>query len=117
MKRDMRDGTQLHSWFSSFPQESIERLRAINASTASSKHVILALGFGLFDMRIRKLNCMIVALLVSRLKAERSGNSHLVGRINKFMEEVHAGIDAATGFDGAGRKNASPCNRPARAAS
>ncbi|MBX9722400.1 MAG: hypothetical protein K2X81_13455 [Candidatus Obscuribacterales bacterium] len=78
------------------PEESIKRLRAINKSTSSARHVILTLTYGLYDPNIGQLNRMIVALLLRRMKAERAGESALVARINDFMKLMHEAIDNVT---------------------
>jgi hypothetical protein len=44
--------SQLHSWLMTLPTESLVRLRNINMSTVSSKHVILSLAYGLYDRHI-----------------------------------------------------------------
>ncbi len=49
------------AWLEDFPRASILRLRAINSSTSSSRHIILALAYGLYDLRIAKLNGLIQA--------------------------------------------------------
>lgn len=102
-------------WLMSLPEDSQKRLRVINQNTASSKHVILSLTFGLYDGHIRKLNRMITSLLIARLKAERYGNSLLVARINNFMEDMHEAIDQATGTGAVKHARGSPCNRTIQA--
>lgn len=87
----------LHTFIVNLPPESIDRLRTINTSTGSSKHIIVALAFGLYDGNIRKLNQMITGLLLSRMKAEKAGKFRLVNRINIFLETMHEAIDLATG--------------------
>lgn len=104
-----------HQWLLGMPQESIERLRAINLSTGSSRHVILALTYGIYDVHIRKINRMITSLLIARLKAERAGKCRLIARINDFMENMHSAIDFATGTSHEKLAGATPCNRSNRA--
>lgn len=102
-------------WLTSLPKDSLERLRVINMSTASSRHVILSLTFGLYDAHIRKLNRVITSLLIARLKAERAGKARLVARINNLMEDMHTAIDQATGTPALKRARGSPCNRSLQA--
>lgn len=107
-----------HQWLLAIPQDSLARLRVINTSTSSSRHVILSLTFALYDTHIRRLNRIITALLIARLKAERAGKTRLVARINNVMNDMHGAIDQAT--DQATASNAtkqargSPCNRSAQ---
>lgn len=109
MKKTSRTSVQL--WLMSIPQDSLDRLRVINSSTGSSRHIILSLTFGLYDAHIRKLNRMITSLLIARLKAERAGKLRLVARINNFMEEIHTAVDQATGTSAIKRDQRAPCNR------
>jgi hypothetical protein len=106
----------LHGWLAGLPADSIDRLRSINLSTGSAKHVILALTFGLYDRNICRLNKMITGMLIARLRAERAGKVKLVARINCFMEEMHESIDRATGVGASARRSGNPCNRPGRTA-
>ncbi len=106
----------LQSWLAAMPADSIDRLRTINLSTGSAKHVILALAFGLYDRNISRLNKMITGMLIARLRAERAGKVKLVARINEFMEEMHESIDNATGIAAGARRSGTPCNRPGRTA-
>ncbi|HEY9716456.1 MAG TPA: hypothetical protein V6C69_03225 [Trichormus sp.] len=100
-----------HKWLIELPEESLHRLRLINMSTRSSRHVILSLTFGIYDCHIRKVNRMITHLLIARLKAERAGRLRLVARINQFMQTVHEAIDLATGVAAVEVARGSPCNR------
>lgn len=109
--------SQLHGWLMTLPADSLARLRTINMSTVSSKHVILSLAYGIYDRHIGKLNRIITSLLISRLKAERAGRTAVVARINDFMEEMHEAIDMATGTAGLRRKTGHACNRTMRVAS
>lgn len=102
---------RLDAWLATIPPESVSRLRAINTSTDSARHIILSLAYGLTDAHIGKLNRIITALLISRLKAERAGKEHTVARINKFMEEMHHAIDAVCGMSGKTHSNAEVCGR------
>jgi hypothetical protein len=105
------------NWLLDLPEESRNRLRAINMSAGSAEHIILALAFGIYDRHIRKVNQMITSLLVARLRAERAGKVLMVNRINSFMEEMHAAIDQTTGgsVPTSIRAGGSPCNRPVQA--
>lgn len=111
----------LHSFIVNLPPDSIERLRTINLSTNGSKHIIVALAYGLYDGNIRKLNQMITGLLLSRMKAEKAGKVRLVNRINAFLETMHEAIDLATGTghlrskDGIACKSAKMAGRIAEA--
>lgn len=103
----------LYAWLLSMSGESLGRLKVINANTSSSKHVILALAFGLYDGNIRRLNRMITQLLLARMRAERHGDACKIARINELMEEMHVAIDKVTGVDGRGmRQDQDVCNRP-----
>jgi hypothetical protein len=102
-------------WLQSFPKESMDRLRTINISTTSSRHVILTLTYGLYDPNIRRVNRMITGLLIARLRAERAGKSRVTARINEFMDDMHAAIDQATGTRAVKHSSAPPCNRPRQA--
>lgn len=66
--------------------------------------------YALSDTHIRKLNRIITALLIARLKAERTGKVTLVSRINNVMDDLHAAIDLVTGSS-VKRSRGSPCNR------
>lgn len=105
---------KLQEWLNAMPSESIDRLRTINAHSATSKHIIIALAVGIYDPRIRRLNSMITHLLLSRMKAERQGRKGVVMRINGLMEEMHVIVDRVTGIQRAESKTGQPCNRPAR---
>lgn len=107
--------SRFQDWLNDLPDDSIRRLRAINMSTNSSKHVILALTYGIFDLNIRRINRMITYMLVARMKAERANKTIFVQRINQFMEYMHESIDAVTGFSRADRHSSSPCNRKLQA--
>lgn len=86
------------SWLNGFPPSSILRLRAINTSTSSSRHIILALAYGLTDFRIAKLNGLITGLMLRRLQAERHGDGKRVERIEKVLQSLHVAVDSVTGF-------------------
>lgn len=102
----------LHAWLLAMPPESLQRLRVINANTASSKHIIQALAFGLIDGNIRRLNRMITHLLLTRMRAERQGKTQTIARINELMEDMHEIIDCVTGIERTAFKNEGVCNRP-----
>ncbi len=103
----------LQKWLLTLPEDSLKRLRKINSSAGSSKHVVLTIAFGLYDRHIRKLNKMITTLLLARMKAERNGNRELVARINAFMDQMHQAIDEVTGIRASQKQDGQPCNRPA----
>lgn len=102
----------LYKWLKNLPPDSIARLRQINLSASSSRHIILTLAYGVYDRHIRKLNGIITGLLLARLKAERSGRDATISRINKVMEDIHLAIDQVT--DTAHPKNGGACNRSGR---
>jgi hypothetical protein len=106
----LQDGP-LKTWLMDLPADSLKRLKAINASTGSSRHIILSLTYGIYDSHIRKLNGMITGLLIARLRAERAGNSNLVHRINRFMHNVHEAVDLATGVNSKSIDNGNVCGR------
>lgn len=87
------------SWLAGFPKPSILRLRAINTSTSSSRHIILALAYGLTDLRIAKLNGLITSLMLRRMQAERRGDNKRIERIEKVLHSLHIAIDTVTGFE------------------
>lgn len=111
VKLDMPAGG-LHAWLLAMPPESLHRLRVINSNTASSKHIIQALAFGLIDGNIRRLNRMITHLLLTRMRAERHGKTQTIARINELMEDMHEVIDRVTGVEREHFKNEGVCNRP-----
>jgi hypothetical protein len=98
-------------WLLGLPEDSLQRLRVINMTTNSSRHVILSLTFGLYDPHIGKLNRMITSFLIARLRAERLGKTRLVARINSFMQDMHLAIDQVTGTTQRNTARGSPCNR------
>lgn len=87
------------AWLEGFPHSSILRLKAINTSTSSSRHIILALAYGLTDLRIAKLNGLITGLMLRRMQAERRGDSVRIERIEKVLQSLHLAIDKVTGFE------------------
>jgi len=87
------------SWLEAFPEPSISRLRAINTSTSSSRHIILALAYGLTDLRIARLNGIITGLMLRRMQAERRGDSGRIERIEHVLHSLHLAIDKVTGFE------------------
>ena len=86
------------AWLEGFPNHSILRLKAINTSTSSSRHIILALAYGLTDFRIGKLNGLITGLMLRRMQAERRGDRKRIERIEKVLHALHISIDKVTGF-------------------
>lgn len=92
------EATSIADLVSRFPPASIARLRRINEASTSSRHVLLALGFGAVDPHIGKLNHVIVKLLVRRLRAERAGDHEVISRIESKLKELHGAIDAVTGI-------------------
>lgn len=87
------------AWLEGFPNSSILRLKAINTSTSSSRHIILALAYGLTDFRIAKLNGLITGLMLRRMQAERRGDKTRIERIEKVLHSLHLAIDKVTGFE------------------
>lgn len=86
-------------WLAEFPSQSILRLKAINTSTSSSRHIILALAYGLTDLRIAKLNGLITGLMLRRMQAQRRADTRRVERIEKVLHALHKAIDKVTGFE------------------
>ncbi len=109
MKKNSKESFRI--WLVNLPQDSLERLRIINMSTGSSRHIILSLTFGIYDAHIRKLTRMITSLLLARLAAERTGKFRLVARIDSFMDELHAAVDYATGCVSQKHSQGPSCNR------
>lgn len=90
--------TGFTTWLNGFPPSSILRLRAINTSTSSSRHIILALAYGLTDFRIAKLNGLITGLMLRRMQAQRRGDGKRIERIEKVLQSLHVAIDRVTEF-------------------
>jgi hypothetical protein len=88
---------RFYRWLSGFPEPSINRLRNINNASADARHVIISLGYGVYDCRIRGLNNMIIKLLVARMKAERTQNERTLARIQAILTGLHVAIDWTTG--------------------
>ncbi len=88
---------RFYRWLSGFPEPSINRLRTINNASADARHVIISLGFGVYDCRIRALNNMIIKLLVARMHAERDNNERVLERIQAILTGLHVAIDWVTG--------------------
>lgn len=101
---------ELYSWILSWPSESISRLKTINESTGSAKHVVLTVAYSVYDRKICQIGQMITSLLLARMRAERSGQEQQVARINKFMLSVHESIDKATGVSRT-YESETACNR------
>lgn len=87
------------TWLEDFPPHSIQRLHAINTSTSSSRHIILALAYGLTDLRIARLNGLITGLMLRRMQAQRRGDSKRIERIEKVLHSLHTAIDKVTGYE------------------
>ena len=87
----------LFQWLSGFPSTSLRRLKQINSSTGSSRHIILTVSYGLVDPNIRALNKMIIHLLLSRMKFEKNGDTRRIERVEKKMGELHTVVDLLTG--------------------
>lgn len=92
------NSNELFAWISQWPPESKDRLRKINESTGSARHVVLTVAYSVYDRNIGRVAQMITSLLLSRMKAERNGKTELVEKINQFMICVHEAIDSATGI-------------------
>jgi hypothetical protein len=93
-----QDSVNISQWLNTFPERSIRRLRHINNAANSANHVVLALGYGIGDSSIRSINRLIIGLMLSRMKAERSGDEQKVVRINDFLESLHECINSITGI-------------------
>ncbi|MBY0548531.1 MAG: hypothetical protein K2W95_14775 [Candidatus Obscuribacterales bacterium] len=96
-RRGYPEATCIADLLARFPEPTIERLRKINEAATSSRHVIMALGFGAIDPHIGKLNHLIVKLLVRRLRAERVGDKAVIDCIENKLKELHGAIDDVTG--------------------
>lgn len=105
---------QLLSWLQSMPSESLNKLRMINESTGSARHVILTLAFAICDSNIRSLSRMITGLLVKRMQAERAGSMLQVEKIDQYMRHMHESIDFVTGVSVATNGSRHSCNRAKR---
>jgi hypothetical protein len=88
---------RFYRWLNGFPEPSLNRLKRINNSAHDARHVVMSLGFGVYDCRIRALNNLIIKLLVARMRAERSSNEGTVERIQAILTGLHVAIDWATG--------------------
>ncbi len=91
--------TGIARWLEGRPIATIDRLKKINHAATSSAHIILALSYGLTDPHIRAINRMIVGLLLSRHKAQRSGNKAIEERIEAKLQDLHDAINLVTGHD------------------
>lgn len=89
--------TAIARWLEARPAATIKRLKKINEAATSSAHIILALSYGLSDPHIRAINRMIVGLLLSRHKAQRSNNKLIEERIEAKLQDLHEAINLATG--------------------
>lgn len=87
----------LYDWMRRFPAATVDRLRNVNSSTGSAKHVVLALSYGLYDKNIAAINRTIVRLLLNRMFAERSGDELKIKRIQSVLAGLHLAIDWVTG--------------------
>ena len=87
------------TWLEAFPAPSKQRLHAINTSTSSSRHIILALAYGLTDFRIARLNGLITGLMLRRMQAERRGESNRIAKIENVLHALHVAIDKVTGYE------------------
>ncbi len=98
--------TGLARWIHERPPATIERLKKINQAATSSHHIILALSYAIHDPHIRAINKVIVAFLLSRHRAQRSGNFDKIERIECKLQEMHEAINAVTGTEPAVNKAA-----------
>lgn len=89
--------TAIACWLKACPAATIKRLKKINEAATSSAHIILALSYGLSDPHIRAINRMIVGLLLSRHKAQRSSNKLIEERIEAKLQDLHEAINLVTG--------------------
>lgn len=105
----------LFDWIQQFPDESIEKLRHINTSATSSKHVLLALAYGFCDVHIRRVNRVIISLMLRRMQAQRVGDSEIVQQLQSRLTDLHVAIDRATGasppFSRTNRQVQELCNK------
>lgn len=92
-----REAQCLQAWMLCFPTATIERLCNINSSTGSAKHVVMSLGYGIYDKNIAAINRTIVRLLLNRMRAEKNGNEIMIKRIQNILAGVHYAIDSVTG--------------------
>ncbi len=106
--------SSLTEWLEKMPVESLERLRRINESTGSAKHVVLTIAFSLYDSNIRSIGRMITGLLIKRMQAEQVGSAIQVERINEYMLQMHESIDEVTGVHRALNGPRHACNRASR---
>jgi hypothetical protein len=88
---------RFYRWLNGFPEPTINRLKTINNSAQDARHVIISLGYGVYDCRIRAVNNLIIKLLVARMQAERTQNQHTVARIKAILTGLHIAIDWVTG--------------------
>lgn len=88
---------RFYRWLNGFPEPSLNRLKRINDSAQDARHVVLSLGFGVYDCRIRAVNNLIIKLLVARMRAERNKNDSTVARIQAILTGLHVAIDWVTG--------------------
>lgn len=88
---------KFYRWINRFPDPSLNRLKRINNSSADAGHVILSLGYAVYDCNIRALNNLIVKLLLTRMQAQRRGEERIIERTQVILTGLHVAIDWATG--------------------
>lgn len=87
----------LFIWLSAFPGASIEKLRRINQASTTSRHIILAITYGLTDRHLASVNKLIIGLMVARHKACRVHDQRLEERIEANLKALHRAINALVG--------------------
>lgn len=109
-----KQASGFYRWLCGFPVESKNRLKKINSSATSSRHIILTLSFGLIDPNIRALNRMITHFMLLRMKCEKRGDCARVQRMESKLEELHLAIDTITGVYHDKKKSGELCKSVVR---
>lgn len=87
----------LSRWLSSFSPLALERLTRINQASSTSRHIILALTYGIADREIRQVNRMIIGLMLCRHKAVRRGDAAMEAAIEIRLKALHRAVNEHVG--------------------
>ncbi len=87
----------LSDWMQGFTPLAVERLRRINQASSTSRHIILALTYGIADKEIRQVNRMIIGLMLSRHKAVRRGDTDMEAAIEIRLKALHRAVNGLVG--------------------
>lgn len=87
----------LFNWLSAFPEASREKLKRINQASTTSRHIILAITYGLTDRHLASVNRLIIGLMVARHKACRRNDQDLVERVEANLKALHRAVNTLVG--------------------